>query len=124
MYLSQISKYICLKLQNVSVPNGKMYLSLAAECISLKLQNVFVFNCKVYSSPTVVRGDWGSIVTMWQADCHRDDERNRRREDGMRTRGKQREEEEEARLSREVLKLIGSCEVGKAVELPWISQYV
>ena len=65
----------------------------------------------------VLQGDWGSLVTMWQADCNKDEERNRRREYGVRTRGKQREEEEEkeAKLRREVLKLIGSCEVGKAV---------
>ena len=48
MYLSQIAKCICLKLQNVFVSNYKMYWSQIAKCIGLKLQNVLVSNCKMH----------------------------------------------------------------------------
>ena len=45
IYLSQIAKYICFKLQNSFFSNCKMYLSQIAKCICFKLINVFVSNC-------------------------------------------------------------------------------
>lgn len=62
----------------------------------------------------VVQGDWGSLVTMWRSDVVRMEERDRRREGRVSTRLQGRVEEEE-KLRREVLSLIGTCEVGKAV---------
>jgi hypothetical protein len=62
----------------------------------------------------VVQGNWGSLVTMWQEDVARTEERDRRREGRVRTRLQDKVEEEE-KLKREVLWLIGTCEVGKAV---------
>ena len=62
----------------------------------------------------VTLGDWGSLVTMWQEDVARTEERDRRREGRVRTRLQDRVEEEE-KIKREVLRLIGTCEVGKAV---------
>ena len=41
MYLSQITKCICLRLHNVFVSHFKM-------CFFLKLQNVFISKCKMY----------------------------------------------------------------------------
>ena len=46
IYLSQIAKCICLKLQNIFVSNCKMCLSQIAKCVCFKLQNVFVSNYK------------------------------------------------------------------------------
>ena len=43
----------------------------------------------------VVQGDWGSLVTMWQEDVARTEERDRRREGRVRTRLQDRVEEEE-----------------------------
>ena len=43
MYLSQIAKCICLKLQNVFVSNFKMYSSQIAKCIFLELSEVQVW---------------------------------------------------------------------------------
>ena len=62
----------------------------------------------------VVLGNWGSLVTMWQSDVARTEERDRRREPRIRTR-LQKKAEEEQHLKKEVLRLIGTCEVGKAV---------
>ena len=42
MYLSEITKCICLKLQSVFVSNYKIYSSQITKYICLKLQNVFV----------------------------------------------------------------------------------
>ena len=50
MYLSQIEKFICLKLQNVFVSNCQIYLCHIVKCICLKLHNEFVSNCKIYLS--------------------------------------------------------------------------
>ena len=62
MYFFQIAKYICLRLQNIFVSDGKMYLLFnkkendrrreggrggIVKCICLKLQNIFVPDCKI-----------------------------------------------------------------------------
>ena len=63
MYFFQIAKYICLRLQNIFVSDGKMYLLFnkkkndrrreggrggIVKCICLKLQNIFVPDCKIF----------------------------------------------------------------------------
>ena len=64
----------------------------------------------------LVKGDWGSLVTMWISDVAREREREQRRQERGRVQTRQqRESDEEARLKREVLHLISISEVGKAV---------
>ena len=49
-FLSKISKYICLKMQNIVVLDSQMCLSEIAKCICPQQQNIFVPNYKTYVS--------------------------------------------------------------------------
>ena len=85
MYLSQIAKCICIKLQNVFVSICEMYLSVTEVwlgrdrkrvilfySICLKLRNVFVSNCEMYLSVTKVwLGSDRKMVILFYGNPHR-----------------------------------------------------
>ena len=67
------------------------------------------FNC-------ITRGDWGTIIEMWEKDKSRQtDDRERRARRG-RGRREGREEEEEERRRREVVSLISSGQISRAMQ--------